>query len=444
MTTTVRILGSRAREQVPGTSITLRAPGFHGELAQMVAGEVPQGVPDLPFAEAASGADVMLAAQLSMELEARPPDAGPGLRSRSAAAAYPRLIVPRRKGIAYSLLQTDAGGASSFVFADLGDATEVVFPLTIYHCDAIQRTLRVLMWPAQQVAGPGALAVAGRWERLRRAHQLQQLMPDGRWREPDWAELTAGPALLLLHGTFGTPQSAFGEWIGDASFAAVRQRYGGRCFALAHPTASFSPEENLGWLLAHLPPWREPLDIVGHGRGGVLARAIAANGGIPVGRVCLVGTPNDGVQLAAPERLGDFLDAHVALLTRVPSALAQPTLEGALCMTRFVAMRALAVMPGIVALQPQSSLLRALAQPRHSARQWFTIGAQLTRSRTNGGWSDTRDAEAVPNDLVVPSESCHALTCASADSLRIVGANAHHHRYFGHPQVREKLAAWLA
>ena len=37
MTTTVRILGSRAREQVPGTSITLLAPGFSGALQQLAA-----------------------------------------------------------------------------------------------------------------------------------------------------------------------------------------------------------------------------------------------------------------------------------------------------------------------------------------------------------------------------------------------------------------------
>jgi hypothetical protein len=105
MTTTVRIRGSRAREQVPGTGITLHAPGFRGSLTQL-----PPGAPDdaaLAFADAAAGVDVKLAAQLTMHLEARPPDDGPELRSRSAVATFPRLIVPRRHGIAYALLQTD-------------------------------------------------------------------------------------------------------------------------------------------------------------------------------------------------------------------------------------------------------------------------------------------------------------------------------------------------
>jgi pimeloyl-ACP methyl ester carboxylesterase len=435
MTTTVRILGLRAREQMPGTSITLRAPGFRGAMTQLEPGESDPGMPDLPFSESAPVADLMLAAQLAMDLEARPPDDGLGLRARSAAAAYPRLIVPRRRGVAYALLQTESGGPSSFVFADLGDEDEVVFPLTIRDCGAVRRTLRVLMWPAQQVAGPGAPAVMGRWERLRRAHQLLQLGADGHWRAPDWATLPAGPVLLLLHGTFGTPRSAFSAWTDDASFAPVRARYGTRILALAHPTVSSSPEENLGWLLAHLPRFREPIDLIGHGRGGLLARVIAANGGIPVGRACLVGTPNDGSALADPERLGDLLGAHVAPLTRAPPPAARATLEGALCMTRFVAMRLLESWPGIEPMRPRSALLGALADPRHSARQCFTVGAHWSRASGDGD---------IPGDGVVSSEGCHALGFAPADSLRIAGAEAHHHNYFSLPQVREKLATWLA
>ena len=69
--TTVRILGSRAREQMPGTSITLLAPGFRGALTQLAAGVASGGDYDLPFVGAAAGAEVMLASQLTLNLEAR-------------------------------------------------------------------------------------------------------------------------------------------------------------------------------------------------------------------------------------------------------------------------------------------------------------------------------------------------------------------------------------
>jgi hypothetical protein len=113
--TTVRILGSRAREQMPGTSITLLAPGFRGALTQLAAGVASAGGYDLPFGGAAAGGEVMLAAQLRLNLDARTVASGPGLRSRSAVVAHPRVIVPRRNGVAYALLQTDETGSSSFV-----------------------------------------------------------------------------------------------------------------------------------------------------------------------------------------------------------------------------------------------------------------------------------------------------------------------------------------
>ena len=165
--TTVRILGSRAREQMPGTSITLLAPGFRGALTQQSAGVVSGSDHDLPFVGAAAGAEVMLASQLTLNLEARTVPGGLGLRSRSAMVAHPRVIVPRRSGVAYAMLQTDETGASSFVLPASSDDTEAAFPLTIAMQGSTRRVLRVLMWPVQPVLASGAPAVVGRWERLR-------------------------------------------------------------------------------------------------------------------------------------------------------------------------------------------------------------------------------------------------------------------------------------
>jgi hypothetical protein len=230
MSNTVRILGSRAREQVPGTGITLLAPGFRGALTQFAAATVPVAEHDLPFAEAAVGAEAMLAAQLTLSIEARPME-GVGLRSRSAVATHPRVIVPRRSGVAYALLQTDETGASSFVLPSQSDQTEVVFPLTISARGVTRRTLRVLMWPSRPLADTGALAMAARWERLRRPNQLVQCGADGDWLAPDWPALARGPVLLLLHDTFSTPQSTFADWVEDASFARVLRGFDGRCLA---------------------------------------------------------------------------------------------------------------------------------------------------------------------------------------------------------------------
>lgn len=443
MSTTVRILGSRAREQLPGTSITLRAPGFRGAVTQLAVGAAAPRVHALPFNEAAADAEVMLAAHLSLHLEGRSPEGAPGLRSRSALTTHPRLIVPKRNGIAYALMQTDEDGVSSFVFAESRDADEAVFPLTVSE-RTTHRTLRVFMWPAQQVQGPGSFAAASRFERQHRPNRIVQLAPNGGWRAPDWETLARGPALLLLHGTFGTPQSAFDDWLCHESFARVLTRYGGRCIAFAHPTLATGPEENLAWLLAHLPPRQDCIDIVAHGRGGLLARSIAADGRLPVRRACLVGTPNQGTALASDRELPRYLDGHVALLARARRDVAEPTLQGALCLARGVALGLATELPGLEAMTPDSLLLRALGAGRAPAQQWYTIGAQYSgagAARAEG--LDPGDFALVPNDTVVPSDGCHEPGCTPVESLRLGGADVHHHNYFANANVRERLEAWL-
>lgn len=442
MSTTVRILGSRAREQLPGTSITLRAPGFRGAITQLAAGAAPPRVHALPFHEAASDVEVMLAAQLAMHLETRPPDDSPELRSRSALAIHPRLIVPKRNGIAYALLQTDEQGVSSFVFDESGEASEAAFPLRVT-ASATHRTLRVFMWPAQPVQGPGIFAAVSRFERLHRPDRLVQLAPHGGWRAPDWSGLARGPVLLLLHGTFGTPQATFDDWLRDESFARVHARYGGRCIAYAHPTLATNLNENLAWLVAHLPPRQDCVDIVAHGRGGLLARLIVGDGRIPVRRACMVGTPNRGTPLVRDEHLPRWLDGHVALLARARRDLAEPTLQGALCVARGVALGLPAGLPGLDAMAPDSLLLRALAEFKSAQPQWFTIGAQYSGVAAPAAEVDAAEHAMPANDLVVPSDGCHVPGNAPADSLRLGGADVHHHNYFTNAHVRERLVAWL-
>jgi hypothetical protein len=441
LTNTVRILGSRAREQVPGTSITLLAPGFLGSLTQVSAGNAtPDPMPDLPFADAAEGANVMLAAHLTMKLEARPPDDGPELRSRSAVAAYPRLIVPRRNGVAYALLQTDSTGTSRFVMPlTRDDDEEAVFPLNVSRGAATRRALRVFMWAAQPVQGPGPLAVATRWERVRRPNQLVQWGADGVWRPAEPNACARGPSLLLLHDTFGTPQSSFADWLNHESFAAVLARYAGGCFAFAHPTVAAGVGDNVAWLAGMLPDGIPALDIVTHGRGGLVARALAADRGLPVRRGVLVGTPNYGTPLARPENLADFLDGHAAHLALLPRAAAAATLEGLLGVARFVALERSPRLPGLEAQEPASDTLKVL-DAVGSAQRWFSVGANFVpapETPTDPLFGDT------PNDLVVPSDGCHLPSATPDDSLRIAGSQIHHHNYFSSMVVRERLVSWL-
>ena len=286
--TTVRILGSRAREQMPGTSITLLAPGFRGALTQQAAGVASGGDHDLPFAGAAAGAEVMLASQLTLNLEARTAPGGLGLRSRSAMVAHPRVIVPRRSGVAYAMLQTDETGASSFVLPASSDDTEAAFPLTI----AAQGSTRRVLARAHVAgtAGAGGRSAGGR-------------RPVGALAPPQPARAVHRQTANGCRPT--GVRSATARCCCCCTTRSQRRRRHSptglatplSCRCIRRMAAGAWPsrirrwpagiDDNLNWLVTHLAQLPGPIDVVAHGRGGLLARAhrrrrpIAAAAGVP-------------------------------------------------------------------------------------------------------------------------------------------------------------------
>jgi pimeloyl-ACP methyl ester carboxylesterase len=436
MTTTMMIVGSRAREQVPGTSITLRATGFRGALTQLAGADLAPGADMLPFDEAAAGAGVMLASQLVMQLQGRPADDKAEPRFRSASATPPRLIVPRRPGVAYALLQTGTDGTSAFMLPGAHDA-EANFILPMVAPGATRRTLRVLMWPTAPLLNAGPRESLERWERERRAERLVCIHADGSRGAANLQSLGRGPALLLLHGSLGTSESAFGAWISSGGFREIARRYDGRCFAFEHPTLVSAPAETADWLRMRLPVSVGPLDIVAHGRGGLVARLLAGEARLAVRNVCLVGVPNEGTPLAHPSHLLDWLNGHVALLARLPAPRAVPILEGALSLLRVLGTGLDPDLPGLRALRPGSPFRPQSVVPESPGTRWFTIGAGYSGPAQSG------DFAGCAHDLVVPGESCHRPGAEVTDSLRLAGAAAHHHSYFVQHAVREKLDQWL-
>jgi hypothetical protein len=174
-----------------------------------------------------------------------------------------------------------------------------------------------------------------------------------------------------------------------------------------------------------------------------VARALAADGRLPLRRACLVGTPNKGTAVAEYSSLLRFLDGHVGMLARVSANAAQATLEGALCMVRFAALDVASALPGIEALQPQCATRRDSGALVPGAQEWFTVSADFnpTDGHPNGAYDDFASA---PNDLVVPSAGCHDVDADISDSLKLVGSEVHHHNYFANQQVRERLARWFS
>jgi hypothetical protein len=156
-----------------------------------------------------------------------------------------------------------------------------------------------------------------------------------------------------------------------------------------------------------------------------------------------LGTPNNGTPLALDVNLVRFLDGHVAMLARTPSKVAHATLEGVLCLARCVALNSSEHLPGLAALTPGSPTLRTLAAFKPTGQQWFTIGAQFAAPGGHGDTGERDEFFTAPNDLVVSSDGCHEPGVQVADSLRLGGADVHHHNYFSNEHVRDRLARWL-
>ena len=463
MPTETRIQGSPRREQLVGSPIAMLAPGYRGTVKQFeagLAGGRAAGDP-LPLAAAATNADAFVVSQLNVNLDGPVPAAED--KARSGATAPPRLIVPKRTDMDYAVLQTAPNGESRWLLPASTTAEEAVFelaptppatsasgkrgPVTL----AIRGLVRVVAWAAAPAIGQAALAVARKWEKSRRPYGLHQLTPDGSYVAVDWPAAAAGPLLLLVHGTFSTPRAAFDGWVGSEAFRAVAERYGARCIALAHPSLSASPDDNIEWALPQIPGGRlGPIDVVCHSRGGLVARAIAASDRFDARRICQVGAPNHGTPLAQGKHMLAFLDGHTAFLTTLPDTVSTILLEGILSAVKLVAVGAAAGLPGLAAMTPDGAYLKDLGDRKLGRAQWFTIGADFRAGESSAAGLAPRVADKVAdrffeaaNDLVVPSEGCHLPGPAPVESLELSGGEIHHTNYFRSPEVHARLSQWL-
>jgi hypothetical protein len=110
-------------------------------------------------------------------------------------------------------------------------------------------------------------------------------------------------------------------------------------------------------------------------------------------------------------------------------------------MTRFASLDPPVELPGMMAMTPGSTMARALGGSGQR-QQWFTIGAQYTRS--DGLRVKIEDEfDSAPNDLIAPAAACHLPGVQPVDTLRLTGSDVHHHSYFSNAEVRDRLDSWL-
>ncbi len=180
------------------------------------------------------------------------------------------------------------------------------------------------------------------------------------------------PALILLHGLGALTHSGFSSLRG-LGLSRLGARYGERIVGFDHPTLATSPIENARSLARRLAELHDDrplprLEALGFGRGGLVARALAAEldrlgVGIELDRVWCVGTPNHGQPLASPDQLRAYLDRLTNLVGWLPLGAVGDVVDAVLATVAHVALGAFSGLDGITAMAPGSTTLAALNAP---------------------------------------------------------------------------------
>jgi hypothetical protein len=332
-----------------------------------------------------------------------------------------------------------------------------------------KKLLKVLVFPLiDPLIGKIGEDFAHKWEAKKRPYGLRSFTPDDYRQEagapitPErFQELSAGRALLFVHGTFSRANSGFGA-LSRATVEKLHQIYGGRVFAFDHYTMSEDPIQNARWFVDHLPAnLHLDLDIICHSRGGLVSRILAEKqadlslGGraLNVGKIVFVAAPNAGTTLADSKYMGDFVDTYTNLLNFLPANGATEILEGVVTVVKMLAVGVLHGLPGLQSMVPAGGFLTQLNTSPVGADKYFALASDYTPTDPGlKAWAANRLLDRIfqkaENDLVVPTlgvydkNGCGYFPIAE----KLVygqGDGISHTTYFGEPRTQERILEWL-
>ena len=332
-----------------------------------------------------------------------------------------------------------------------------------------KKLLKVLVFPLiDPIIGEVGDFFAARWETKNRPYRFRTFTPEdymspaGRDLEGgDWAKLSVGRALLMIHGTFSRAHTAFGALPVDF-VRELHRRYEGRVFAFDHFSLSDDPRQNVEWFFDHVPDGtRLDVDVICHSRGGLVARTLAEREAefslgrrdLTVRRVVFVAVPNAGTVLADTKHMGDFIDTYTSLLNFLPDNGVTEIFEAIVTVAKQLAVGALKGLEGLQAMLPRGEFLQGLNAGDKDEKRYFALAANF--EPTVPGWkSYTADRlldkifEQADNDLVVPTLGVYDKNGSGFFPIedRLVfgkGDGVAHPGFFGQARAQEKMLEWL-
>ena len=302
-----------------------------------------------------------------------------------------------------------------------------------------------------------------RWETKKRPYRFRSFLPES-FRSADvpslgadeWARLSAGRSLLMIHGTNSRTHLAF-SGLSDETVGALHARYEGRVFAFDHLTLSEDPQKNIEWFRANVPEGRRlDLDIVCHSRGGLVARTLAERSlsapDLSVDRIVFVAVPNAGTILADAKYMSDFLDTYTNLLNFLPDNGVTEIFEGIVAVAKQLAVGALRGLDGLQSMNPGGPFLKVLNAGERDAKRYYALTSRYEPTVPGWkAWAADRLMDKIfkaENDLVVPTIGVYDKNGSGFFPIeeRVIfetGDGISHTRFFGEKRVQEKIVEWL-
>lgn len=182
-----------------------------------------------------------------------------------------------------------------------------------------RKVLELVALPLSKLVVPPLAGAAARlWESKSRIARVRTFTPANyasadvpSLEDAEWQRLATGRSLWFVHGTFVSTDTAFQAFPAGV-LSALSDAYGGRVAAIDHHTLGIDPLGNADLVRELVPDGLElDVDIVCHSRGGLVARALAGQGGeavFNVRRIVHVASANHGTALATPSNLVPFID----------------------------------------------------------------------------------------------------------------------------------------
>jgi pimeloyl-ACP methyl ester carboxylesterase len=332
-----------------------------------------------------------------------------------------------------------------------------------------KKILKVLAFRlVKTVGGEVGDYLVQRWEAQNRPHRFRSFLPETyaaadvpNLDAADWTALSAGRALLMIHGTASRTHIGFGG-LAEETVRALHERYNGRVFAFDHPTLSQDPRQNVSWFFENVPDRAQlKIDIVCHSRGGLVARLLAerekefslGSRALTVRRLIFVAAPNAGTILANGEYMGDFLDTYTNLLNFLPDNGVTEVFEGLVEVGKQVAVGTLEGLGGLQSMLPNGPFLTTLNRGVRDDKRYFALSSNYEPTVPGWkAWSVNRLLDKIfkaDNDLVVPTLGVYDRNGSDffpIEDRRLFDKSEGiaHTRFFADERVQEKILEWLS